>query len=145
LQEAPVGKNPRQYISGRQYDRYVSAHRGGDITSPHYLHSKGKLTEFYTIDVANRREAVEFEEAQKKQLDKRLIAAKEFIQAMENQVQRLQPGAKLGKVMSCKPTVKGSRPYMQRAFANAMTIFDTVGKPSLYDTDVCYTQPRLRF
>jgi hypothetical protein len=69
--------------------------------------------------------------AQEFQQDRRLISAKEFVQAMENMVQREHPGAKLGKMMCCKPTVKGSRPYMQRAFANAMSIFDRKGKPAL--------------
>ena len=125
------GSSSRNFVSGRQHDRYVYAHRGSDISAPHWLHSKGRLAEFYTIDTANRRERHEFDMAQEFQQDRRLINAKEFVQAMENMVQRVHPGAKLGKMMHCKPTVKGSRPYMQRAFANAMTIFDRKGKPAL--------------
>jgi hypothetical protein len=127
----PPADNSRIYVSGRQHDRYIYAHRGSDISSPHFLHSKGRLAEFYTIDAANRRERHEFDVAQEYQVDRRLICAKEFVQAMENMVQREHPGAKLGKMMCCKPTVKGSRPYMQRAFANAMTIFDRIAKPAL--------------
>ncbi|KAH7703286.1 hypothetical protein AAVH_29542, partial [Aphelenchoides avenae] len=128
------GSNSRNYISGRQHDRYVYAHRGSDVREPHWLHSKGRLAEFYTIDAANRRERHEFDMAQHFQEDRRLISAKEFVQAMENMLQRVHPGAKLGKMMHCKPTVKGSRAYMQRAFANAMTIFDRKGKPALFVT-----------
>ncbi|KAH7702260.1 Appr-1-p processing, partial [Aphelenchoides avenae] len=128
------GSNSRNYVSGRQHDRYIYAHRGSDVKEPHWLHSKGRLAEFYTIDAANRRERHEFDMAQHFQEDRRLISAKEFVQAMENMLQRVHPGAKLGKMMHCKPTVKGSRAYMQRAFANAMTIFDRKGKPALFVT-----------
>lgn len=138
-----VQPKKRQFVSGRQFDRYLFAHRGSDINSPHWLWSKGKLAEFYTIDVANRRERQEFDEAQKNQ-DIRHIVAKELETAMEQRVQRLhgENGSvpvKLGKIIMTKPTVKGSRRYMQRAFANAMTIFEHVGKPSLYVTTLIFT------
>ena len=72
------------------------------------------------------------EEAVKRQEDLRLIAPLDLIQAMEGRV-RQQHGenARLGRVMFTKPTCKGSRRYMQRAYANAMTIIEKHGEPDL--------------
>ena len=122
----------RRYVSGRQFDRYLFSHRGNDIKDPHWLWSKGRIAERYTICAANRRENLEMEEAVKRQEDLRLIAPLDLIQAMEGRV-RQQHGetARLGRVMFTKPTCKGSRRYMQRAYANAMTIIEKHGEPDL--------------
>lgn len=121
----------REFVSGREYDRYMLQHRGSDINDPHWLWSKGRLAETYMCDINARRERLEMDERRKNQQDLRLVLATDLLERFEQQLRGEHPDAKLGHVYFADPNLKGTRRYYQKKYANAMTIFNEVGSPSL--------------
>ena len=86
------------------------------------------------LDIGVRREKIEFDEAKTRGIgDMRSIIAKDLYDALENQLKSRtkKNDVQLGKVFFADPRLKGTRKWYQRAYANAMTIFQEVGPPSL--------------
>ena len=109
--------------------RYLMAERG-DKATPHWLWDSGKLAEAYVIDVVNRIERHEIDNVKKAYEDKRITLSADLKAALEK---GLNEGETIGKVFFMPITFKGSRKYMQKGYANLMTIARTFGNPTWYN------------
>uniref|UniRef100_A0A915DZQ7 Ubiquitin-like protease family profile domain-containing protein n=1 Tax=Ditylenchus dipsaci TaxID=166011 RepID=A0A915DZQ7_9BILA len=118
---------PRIYVSQRRYMRYMLMRRqkGGY----HHIHGKGKLTQAYILHSATRIERHEVDEAKKAIRENRVIYRGDLHRAISNRLKKHHPEAKLGRIMMDSVNVKGSRKYMQKAYADAMTIINKKGNP----------------
>ena len=104
------------------------AERGNKL-SPHWLWDCGKLAEAYVIDVVNRIERHEIDYLKKEYENKRITLSADLKAALEK---GLNEGKTIGSVFFMPITVKGSRRYMQKGYANLMTIARTLGNPTWY-------------
>uniref|UniRef100_A0A1I8AIP3 ATP-dependent DNA helicase n=1 Tax=Steinernema glaseri TaxID=37863 RepID=A0A1I8AIP3_9BILA len=128
---------PRDCVSYRQWLTYLMMMRPAKTDAPydpkdfHYLWNHRSLAEYYVITSNNILERHEMEFYKKKADNLRTVLPKKLIEAMEK---RLQPGQTLGKVFFAPPTWKGSRRYMQKAFADAKSISLACGKGMFFLT-----------
>jgi len=102
--------------------------RGDRPTGPHWLWSKGKLSEVYITVLYNRIARHEMDEAKKAQPDLRESLPQDLIQAL---AKKLKKGERLGKVFFAPVNMVGSRRYMQQAYADGMAIIRAKGNPHL--------------
>jgi hypothetical protein len=117
-----------EFVSMREFWRSMFQLRGGPSfsKSPHWLMDMGKLAEFFSIDVLNRIERREMEAYKDATGDKRATSAPAYVEALER---GLQPGEKLGRIFQMPNSWVGSRSYMEKQYANLLTIARYMGRP----------------
>lgn len=106
--------------------------RGKRPMAYHWLWSKRKLSEVYTLDVCQRIERHEMDEAKKAQQNHRVALSSGLIEALQRQILRIDPNARLGRVYMQSVNAKGSRPNMQKHYADVMAMIRAKGNPHLY-------------
>jgi len=123
----------REFVSQRQYLRYILQMRGESSDAFHWLWTKRTLAQHYVIMAETKIEHNEMEYVKKVQdeYNLRSILPKELIKAMEKP---LKKGETLGKVHFMPITTKGSRKYMQAKYADAMAMCRKLGKPTWFLT-----------
>jgi hypothetical protein len=97
----------------------------------HWLFTKRKLAQQYAITESISIEQREIQQAKKQQDAKRIAPSKEVIAALKK---RLRPGETLGRIYFTPQGVKGSRKYMQKAYADSQAIIRELGDPHLFVT-----------
>lgn len=113
-----------------RHTRYLMQFRGKRPMSYHWLWSKRKLSEVYTLDVCQRIERHEMDEAKKAQ-NHRVSLSSGLVEALQRKILTIDPNARLGKVYMQSVNTKGSRAYMQKAYADAMAMVRQLGNPHL--------------
>uniref|UniRef100_A0A915CXY9 ATP-dependent DNA helicase n=1 Tax=Ditylenchus dipsaci TaxID=166011 RepID=A0A915CXY9_9BILA len=125
------------FISYRQWIRYMMMFRkakDSEGDNYHHIWSKGKLAEAYILHCATRIERHEIDEVKKAQKKYRKVLRGNLPEVLQKRLHKKHPGAKLGKIFLDPVTVKGSRRYMQRAYADAMSIIMKTGNPFRFVT-----------
>ncbi|TKR63210.1 hypothetical protein L596_027067 [Steinernema carpocapsae] len=122
----PPKPGPRQFVSQRQFWRYLIHPRGRDMKAEHWLFSHEQLAEYFLIVINNHIERYEmdYRKSVQEQTNLRSCLAADLIAGMEAE---LGPNATIGKVFMPPNTWPGSRPYMQNKYANLKTIVDQLG------------------
>ena len=88
------------------------------------LNGKNQVTCVFYVQFKNIFRC-EISDLQKTQKDCRLTKSKDLIAALQR---KLKPGETLGKVYFAPTSLRGSRAYMQKMYANAKTISRHIGK-----------------
>uniref|UniRef100_A0A914I8K2 ATP-dependent DNA helicase n=1 Tax=Globodera rostochiensis TaxID=31243 RepID=A0A914I8K2_GLORO len=109
---------PEVNISERQFYRYRLAMREPCRGAFHWLWYARRLAEYFVIALLNRIERNEMEhvKAQQSKKDYRQILARDYVQALEQGLQRQEPNARLGSIFLMPQTFAGSRQYYQQKF-----------------------------
>jgi hypothetical protein len=97
----------------------------------HWLFTKQKLAQQFAITESIAIEQREIQQAKKQQDAKRIAPSKSFVESLKK---RLKPGETLGRIYFTPQTVKGSRKYMQKAYADSRAMIREMGEPHLFVT-----------
>jgi hypothetical protein len=130
---------PREFVSWRQYYRYIMQIRGETWTSAyHWLWWGLWLAQVYVLTCYNRIQANEAAAVKEAQKDLMSCLPAVLIKAIEHKIRfgnfGLGTCTKLGKIFFAPATFRGSRRYYQKAYADAQALCRAFGNPHVFLT-----------
>lgn len=135
IRNFPQKKGPAEFVSSRQFYRYLMQIRGNVWQTYHWLWWALNLAQIYCLTVYNRIEANEANEIKKQQKNLVSILPEVLVNFFKKRAQQCYGiGVKFGKIFFAPKTFRGSRRYYQKAYADSQAIIRAFGSPHVFVT-----------